>query len=512
MYFLPIALFLVISLSILITILSIHIKKSAIQVVNDMGFGWGLAHSFECFLTNKKVNNPDEQITAWGNKVPTKQMFISLKEYGFKTIRLPVTWMHFMDDSDNVDSEWMSRVKEVVDWIINSKLYCIINVGNDGSENLWLSKGITSKNKYINLWKQISNEFKNYNEYLIFESMEIGLYKKGNNYDYLTLLILNQAFVDTVRNSGGKNSERLLIVAGMYKDPDLTLSPEYKLPIDPFKKLAVSLNYFIPTRFTIEFSNRPWNWTDGNGVLHTTPSLNYWGEENDYKELFIYFQNFKESFVDKGIPVIISQVAVVTEDIKDHESLIEYLYSVFSISASYSGIISCLWDSSNKKEGIWNYYDRENRKFFDEEVGEIFKKISNGKYDKLIDFSYYSNIDTVTTVNENGYMRIKLNNKKVRKVIFSVNLDNISSSMVNFGILCNDKNSLYFTTQVNGDIGTRKGSSYIYTIDMRKIDCYDYIEIQKWWNSKYVTFNYLNIELDKQYKFLDYKAYKDSLK
>ena len=176
MYFLPIGFLIVISLSILITYFSINIKKSAIEVVNDMGYGWTLANSFECYSSTQKFNSPDEQITLWGNKIPTKEMIVSLKEYGFKTIRLPVTWMHFMDDSGKVDSEWMARVKEVVDWIIDSKMYCILNVSNDGYENFWLSKGITSKNKFIYLWEQISNEFKDYNGYLIFESMEHGLF------------------------------------------------------------------------------------------------------------------------------------------------------------------------------------------------------------------------------------------------------------------------------------------------------------------------------------------------
>ena len=511
MYFLPIGFLIVISLSILITYFSINIKKSAIEVVNDMGYGWTLSNSFECYSATKKYNFPDEQITSWGNKIPTKEMIVSLKEYGFKTISFPVTWMHFMDDSGKVAPEWMARVKEVVDWIIDSKMYCILNVSNDGHENFWLSKGIASKNKFIYLWKQISNEFKDYNEYLIFESMGIGLFFIGNDYDYSTLLILNQAFVDTIRNSGGKNIDRLILVAGMYKHPDLSCSSEYKLPIDPYKKFAVSLNYYLPQQFTMEPQDNPWTFVDSNGNIQITPAFDSWGTENDYKELFVYFQNFKETFIDKGIPIVITQVCVLTEDKKKPESIVEYLFSIFSISASFDGIMSCLFDNSNKKFGLYNYYDRENKKFFDEKVGEIFKKISKGKYDRLQDFSYYSNIDTVTNLESNGNIEIIIGKKKVKKIIFSAKLS-VAPYNVNFGILSNDKHNKYFTQQINGETGVKKGSSYIYTIEAGKKEYYDHIEIQKWWNKEFSTLNYLSVEFKNKYSFLDYTAYKNSLK
>ena len=362
MYILPFALLFVVSISIIIDYLSIKIKKNAIQTVNDMGIGWTLADSFECYNPYVKImTNPDEQLKLYGNEVPTKQLITSIKKSGFKTIRVPITWMHFMDESGTINPVWMDRVKEVVNWIIKSKLYCIINVDNDGAAGFWLSQGMSSKDKFVYLWTQIANEFKNYNEYLIFESMGQSRYKIGNDDDYITLLTLNQAFVDTVRNIGGKNSDRLLIVVGMNQDPDLTCTSSYKIPIDPSRKLAISLYYFQPLPFAMEPHDNLWTYYS-NGEIHVTQSLNIWGSEYDYKELFIFFQNFKEVFVDKGYPIIISEVGVLTEDIKEINSIREYLYSVFSISKTFSGIMSCLWDTSNKKYGIMNYYDRVNDK------------------------------------------------------------------------------------------------------------------------------------------------------
>ena len=112
---------------------------------------------------------------------------------------------------------------------------------------------------YINLWTQIANEFKDYNEYLIFESMdEVFFYNYTYSiYDYTTLTNLNQAFVDAIRNTGGNNIERLLIIAGANDDLEMTCFSDYKIPVDQSKKLAVSihiLNHMI--LFLILIMNR----------------------------------------------------------------------------------------------------------------------------------------------------------------------------------------------------------------------------------------------------------------
>ena len=112
--------------------------------------------------------------------------------------------MNFIDDEGNINKEWMARVKEVIDIIIKEKLYCILNIHNDGYYTGWLIEGKESKSKYTNIWKQIANEFKDYNEYLIFESMdEVYFFDDDFSFDYTTLINLNQAFFDTIRESGG---------------------------------------------------------------------------------------------------------------------------------------------------------------------------------------------------------------------------------------------------------------------------------------------------------------------
>ena len=212
MNYLPLILMLSFIIYIILSLVSLNAHLSAIEIVNDMGQGWNLANTFESYDINKNVTIPDEQITLWGNMIPEKEMFKKLRKYGFKTIRFPVTWMNFMDNSGKVNQEWMKRVKEVVDWIINSNMYCILNVFHDGANGNWLSEGIKNKERYNFLWKQISEEFKNYDDHLIFESMNNIAYKTGDNYDNNTLLTLTQSFVDIIRESGGNNKYRLLLI------------------------------------------------------------------------------------------------------------------------------------------------------------------------------------------------------------------------------------------------------------------------------------------------------------
>ena len=497
--------------SVIFSYLSEFSKMSAFQIVKNMGIGWNLGNNFDCFTLLQKIKNPDDQITLWGNKPPTQQLFSNIKKYGFKTIRFPVTWYHFMDESGNVSKEWISRVKEVVNWIIKLKMYCILNLHHDGAEGLWLSKGIKAKQKFDNLWKQISNEFKDFNEYLIFEGMNDF---EGNNFDYLILLSFTQSFIDIVRNSGGNNANRLLIIPGFKKDFESTCNPEYKFPIDPFKKFAISIHYSIPSTFSVEPDDIPWTYIGDDNVSYIVNPKTNWGGEIDYKNLFSYFEYMKYIFIDKGIPIVITESGVITEQKKDPNSIREYLFALFSMSSDYSGIMSCLWDNSNKNSGDTNYYDRENNKWYDEQIGANFKKIASGNYVKISNFFSQKNYEIIRTPDSNGYLTIRIGiKKKIIRVIFNVNIDIPSLSGVGFGIATVTKEGVWYGERVYGSLGKRNyDGSYTYTIDTINIEFNDHVELQKWWGNEHITFNYLRIEFSENYNFFDYDEYIKTIK
>ena len=344
--------------------------KNSFEMVRKMGMGYNLANTFDSFSYFDDIETPEEQIRLNGNIPPTKEMIKKIKKYGFKTIRFPVTWMHFIDDEGNIKSEWMVRVKEVIDIIINEKLYCILNVHGDGYSSNWLERGMEVKDKYINLWRQIANEFKDYNEYLIFESMDEVFFIDYEIFDldYTTLLNFNQAFIDTIRKSGGNNKERLLIIAGANDELFWTCFSDYKIPVDQSNKFAISIHYLEPKDFVYDSYYEPFNWTSDEGLTYIYGPTLIWGNYMDYFEIIENFEIMKTYFVDKGIPVIINKVGVLTEEKKEIESIREYLYMLFTLSLDYDGIMCCLWDTSNKTIGDMNFYDRTNDIWYDENL------------------------------------------------------------------------------------------------------------------------------------------------
>lgn len=115
MNYLPIILFLTFIFSLILNYMEFNSRMNSIQIVNDMGIGYNLGNLYDCNnKSSEEIKEPDDQITSCGNEVITKDVINNIKKYGFKTIRFPVTWMNFINDSGQININWMSRVKEVV--------------------------------------------------------------------------------------------------------------------------------------------------------------------------------------------------------------------------------------------------------------------------------------------------------------------------------------------------------------------------------------------------------------
>ena len=111
--------------------------------------------------------------------------------------------------------------------------------------------------RYERYWEQISERFKGYSDHLIFESAneELGdsLKKSLSKIDvnisdtalYNLVNEINQTFVDIVRQSGGNNARRYLLIAGFNTDIDKTCSSLYEMPTDSISKhLMISVLYY----------------------------------------------------------------------------------------------------------------------------------------------------------------------------------------------------------------------------------------------------------------------------
>lgn len=313
------------------------------EVVSDMGLGWNLGNTFDSFYKGQTIS-PSSVETAWGNPTVTKELIQAIKAEGFKTIRIPVTWMNCIDSSNNIDSAFMSRVQEVVDYCINEGLYVVLNLHHDGSsDGGWLRNAQNDYTnvsaKYQKLWQQIADNFKDYSDYLIFESMnEVAFNTSGNptSDNYTTLNKLNQLFVDTVRASGSNNEKRHLLIAGYNTDTSMTCDNRFVVPTDPADRCIVSIHYYSPPTFCVAEAGASW------GYAST------WGTAAEQQALDADLDLIKTRFVDAGTPVIIGEYGVLTESAngKDQSSIVAYLKAVAE-GALKRGICPVLWDSGN---------------------------------------------------------------------------------------------------------------------------------------------------------------------
>lgn len=348
---------------------------SPMQVVTDMGIGINLGNTYESYgewiddwgANGYPAGTVEAYETAWGSPVITQEIIQGYADAGFETLRIPVSWSNMMGENYTVSSEYITAVGEVIDWAMDCGLYVIVNLHGDGG---WFENFPTDTEncleKFTAIWTQVSTAYRDYGDHLIFEAQneELGwstLWNqwgsdegKAESYDLVNKI--NQAFVDTVRSTGGNNSERLLMISGYNTDIKLTCDPMFKLPNDPANKMAVSVHYYVPSVFAILTEDADW------GEARDT-----WGTEEDYAELYSYMDTAKETYVDNGIPVIVGEYGCPSEN-KDPESVERYLQSV--CEAVYTrNMCPIIWDVPG------GYYDRETYVMYDEELNALLHSV-----------------------------------------------------------------------------------------------------------------------------------------
>ena len=197
--------------------------ETAKDAVKNMGVGWNLGNTLDAADASKTWTTTAQHETYWGQPVTKPELMKMMKEAGFGAIRVPITWYQEMDKDGKVNDAWMNRVKEVVDYVIDNGMYCIINVHHDtGDGTQWLHASTTNYNtnkaKYEGLWKQIAEKFKDYDQKLLFEAYNEMLDDKNtwneplSDDGYKAINSYAKSFVTTVRNTGGNNKDRNLIV------------------------------------------------------------------------------------------------------------------------------------------------------------------------------------------------------------------------------------------------------------------------------------------------------------
>ena len=198
-------------------------NKTIFEIVEEMRIGWNLGNSLEAAAPdNKETATIKEFEEYWGNPITTKEMIIKVKEAGFNTVRIPVTWWKKTDvlNDYKVDIDWLKRVKEVVDYAYKEGMYVIVNAHHEDDWLIPVENDLEERKTILNsIWSQIASFFIDYDYHLIFETMNevrlIGTEFEWNEGTEEARNIINQlnftAF-NAIRNTGGNNSDRAIII------------------------------------------------------------------------------------------------------------------------------------------------------------------------------------------------------------------------------------------------------------------------------------------------------------
>ena len=335
------------------------------QITEAMGLGWNLGNQLEA----SSGGLPSE--TCWGNPEITKELIDTVKAQGFKTVRIPVSYLDMIGDGPDykIDTVWLDRVQEVVDYVVDNDMFAIVNMHGDGYytvDHSWLlcaeddDKQTEIKDKYGKVWTQIADRFKDYDQHLIFESMNEEFnndYGKPDANAYENINAYNQIFVDSVRATGSNNEKRWLLLPGWNTNIEYTANDEYnfKIPTDngckaDGKRIMISVHYYDPFNFTID-ENKTARTQWGK---YAVKNYDNWGQE-DYVDSQMALLN--EKFVSQGYPVVIGEFGAQdkTEKFADYNEFRRYWSEYLIKAAKKNGVVCVYWDNGyngNKGFGI----------------------------------------------------------------------------------------------------------------------------------------------------------------
>lgn len=323
---------------------------TSVEMAQLLGIGWNLGNSLEAIGGE----------TEWGNPLVNQQLIDAVKAAGFDSVRLPVAWSQFSDEENFIiDTAWMDRVEEVVNYILDADMYVVMNIHWDGG---W-KQPTYEQEDYVNLrlatmWQQIATRFRDYDDRLLFagtnEVMVEGDYGTPTEEYYTVQNGFNRTFVETVRATGGRNFYRHLVVQGFNTNIDHTVNFAV-MPEDVLEdRLMMEVHYYDPYDFTLNENSDISQW----GSIATDPEVTQdWANESYVDE---QFQRMKTHFIDQGIGVILGEYGVISRPYVDgHEVYRDYWNQYITQSAVNHGLVPMYWDNGYTGEHGLGLFDRE---------------------------------------------------------------------------------------------------------------------------------------------------------
>ncbi len=327
-------------------------SMDALTLSKYLGNGINLGNTFEATSSAKNAIVSVYE-SAWGQPKTTKAMIQGYKNAGFDTLRIPVAWTNTMDFANGdftINDDYIARVAEIVNYALEAEMFVVVNdhwdsgwwamYGSNVPETVALAEKV-----YKEMWTQVATYFKDYSDMLIFESANEELGDTLNNNGscatsgYLTddgkyemANKINQEFINIVRNTGGNNDDRFLLIAGYNTDIEKTCDARFKMPVDTAKnKLFLSVHYYTP-----------WNYC-GAGE---SGKESKWGIKKDY-QLMDELLEMLTKFTKQGYGVIIGEYGALPVSATQTQNNAPEFTNYFLDNCDIYNYVPLLWDTNN---------------------------------------------------------------------------------------------------------------------------------------------------------------------
>lgn len=335
---------------------------TASELVSEMKTGFSLGNTMDSTI-GKNNGEPYEYETGWGNQATTREAIQGIADSGFNVLRVPVSWGEHLssDGSYTIDKAWLDRVNEIVDYGLDAGMFVILNTHHE--EWLFPDEAHFEANseELAKLWSQIAERFSGYNEKLIFEGLNeprkrdtIYEWNGGDEEGQQVVNKLNAVFVETVRNSGGNNGKRCLMIPTYAASAMEKTFAAMEVPEND-DKIIISVHAYIPYNFALASDNFTDYWSSSD------PSCT--------AEIDNLMTTLKAYFLDKGTPVIIGEMGCVNRNNTEARKA----WARYYVGKAHEYGIPCLWWDNGAYLGngeLFGIYSRDSGNWIFRDVME----------------------------------------------------------------------------------------------------------------------------------------------
>lgn len=259
---------------------------------------------------------------------------------GIKSVRLPVRTDRYVDSSNNIRSDFVKKIKRTADAVISCGMYCIISLAQEES---WLrlddASFASSRAAFVRIWEQLADTFRKYDDYLLFEGLSD--YNVDDDditaSEYSNFNLLNDAFVSTVRASGGNNEVRHLVVSTYGSSHESAALANLNVPKDSIEdRMIVDVHLSLPSGFVgiTQLDDKQWGSASEKNTL-------------DLQLYLVYYKMYMQA----GYPVIIGKFGAANKNNDDARAT----YASCFVSSAYEYGMTCFW---NDDGNAYKLFDR----------------------------------------------------------------------------------------------------------------------------------------------------------